>query len=82
MTKIRTCAISLRAKHNGKAGTIYITPRGGQQRLVNKYTLGRQRGQAKWLTDALVRLRFEFCTFAKRLFYEKKTTFLINGLLR
>ena len=35
MMKIRMCTISLCAKHNGKAGN-YVTPRGREQRHVNK----------------------------------------------
>ena len=56
-----------------------LTPRGLEQRHMNEYMLGHQRGQAKWLTGVLVQPRLEFCTFAKRLFYEK--AHILNQLI-
>ena len=42
----------------------------GQEQCHNGYTLGRLRGQAKWPAGAPIWLPLEFCSFAKRLFYE------------
>ena len=46
---------------------------------MNGYTLRRLRGQVKWPTGVPILLPLKFCSFAKRLFYEK--THVINQVI-
>ena len=59
--KIHTCAIQLRAKHNGKAHN--KNTHGREQLHMNGYMLGCLRGQAKLPTGAPIWLPLEFCIY-------------------
>ena len=58
---------------NTMAKPVTKTPHGQEQCHVNGHTLGRLQGQAKLPTGAPIWPPLEFCTFAKRLFYESPT---------
>ena len=58
--------IVTRKQNGAMAKPATKTPRGHEQRHMNKYMLVCQRGQAKWLTGALVWLRLDFCSFVTK----------------